>query len=145
MSPTTRKSAIGAACAAAVLATGMSTAAAQDDRGSEWVSNASTSTRACFPARKLQGFAKGEPNTVNLRAGINEVFQLRFQTECWTLQDATSLAVQSRNGATDFICSGSDAEIVTKGPIGPAQHCVVKEMRKLSLAEIEALPANQRP
>ena len=145
MSPIKRKSAIGGLCAAAVLATGMSSAAAQEDRGSEWVSNTSASTRACFPARKLQGFAAGEPNTVNLRAGVNEVYQMRFQTDCWTLQVATSLAVQSRGGSTDFICSGVDAEIITKGPVSPPQHCVVKEMRKLSLAEIEALPRNQRP
>jgi hypothetical protein len=145
MSPMISRFAIAAASGAAVLAAGMAPAAAQDDRGSEWVSNTSTSTRACFQARRLEGFAKGEPNTVNLRTGVNEVYQVRFQNECWTLQDATQLAVQSRNGATDFICAGSDAEIVTKSPISPPQHCVVKEMRKLSVAEIAALPGNQRP
>ena len=143
MSPIVRRSAIAGLCGAAVLATGLGSAAAPDDQDG-WVDNNSTATRACFQARRLDGFAAGEPNMVNLRAG-KDVYQARFQSLCWTLEDATRISVQSRNGATDFICSGADAELVTYSPLSPPQHCVIKELRKLSLADVAALPGDQRP
>jgi hypothetical protein len=117
--------------------------AAPDDKEG-WVSNTSTATRACFQTKRLEGFAAGAPNEVNLRAGL-DVYQARFQSLCWTLEDATRISLQATNGATDFICSGAEAVLITYSPQSPPQHCVIKELRKLSATDIAALPSNQRP
>jgi hypothetical protein len=55
---------------------------------------------------------------------------------------AQHIALISRG--SDYICSGIDAEIVTPSPIGP-QRCAVRNIHKLTPAEIAALPKRARP
>ena len=145
MSPLIRKSAMAAAAAALALAGGLGSAAAQADRSTDWVESTSGSAKACFQVRQLEGFAAGEENTVNIRARISDVYQLKFITECWTLKDAKSLEIRSRDGNAPFICTGADVDIITHAPGLPAQTCVATSLKRLSLAEVQALPMRNRP
>jgi hypothetical protein len=52
------------------------------------------------------------------------------------------IALISRSGST--ICTGMDAEVVTRSPIGP-QRCPVRSVRKLTPEEIAALPPRAKP
>jgi len=142
MSPAFRKIATMSACGALALTAGLGAAAAQD---SDWVDNPSTSTKACFQVKRIDGFAVAGRNLINISAGSNDVYQMRFITECWTLDQAKTISVQPRNGVTNFICTGSDAEVVTQAPGLRPQHCVANGLRKLSPAEIASLPPGQRP
>jgi hypothetical protein len=52
------------------------------------------------------------------------------------------IALVSRG--SDYICTGLDAEILSPTQIGP-QHCPVKTIRKLTPAEVKALPKGAKP
>ena len=107
-------------------------------------SNAPPSRHACFHGSQADGFASVDDQTVNLRVGVRDVYQLKLFAPCPDLDWNQSMALRSRGGS--WICEGNglDIDIFTASPIGP-QRCPVTTVRKLTAAEITALPPKQRP
>jgi hypothetical protein len=100
---------------------------------------------ACFWARNVDNFAaENDERTVNLRVGVHDVYQLTLFAPCQDIDWNQHIVLRSRG--SDWICEGSnlDAEIDTHTSIGP-QRCPVTSVRKLSPAEIAALPKDGRP
>lgn len=98
--------------------------------------------RQCFWAHSANGFAAQDEHFVNIRVGVKEVYQFEMFGPCLDVDWSNQIALVSRGSSQ--ICTGMDAEIRTRSPIGP-QRCPVRSVRKLTPGEIAALPKNARP
>lgn len=96
----------------------------------------------CFWTHQVHNFASADGRVVNLRVGIKEVYQLEMFGRCQDVDWSQNIAIVSRGSSS--ICTGLDATIITPSPIGPMR-CPVKTVRKLTEAEIKALPRGSRP
>ena len=97
----------------------------------------------CFFSQDVHGFQAVDDSTVNLRIGVSDVYQLSLLAPCRDVAFAQGVALESKGG-TSNICSPLDAELVVPGPAGPTR-CPVSSYRKLTAAEVQALPPNLRP
>lgn len=98
--------------------------------------------RQCFWNHQVNSFAAQGDRTVNLRVGVKDYYQLELFAPCPVVEWTQKIALISRGTST--ICSGLDAEVVTPTPIGP-QKCMVRNVRKLTPAEVAALPKGAKP
>lgn len=98
--------------------------------------------RQCFWANRVNNFASADDRTINVRVGVKDVYQFEMLGRCPDVDWSNQIAIVSRG--TNSICSGMDAEIVAPSPIGP-QRCAVRNVRKLTPAEIAALPRRAKP
>ena len=98
--------------------------------------------RQCFWTREVNSFASADDRIVNVKVGVKDVYQFEMFGRCNDVDWAQRIALVSRG--SDYICTGLDAEIVTHSAIGP-QRCPVKNIHKLTPAEIAALPKRARP
>lgn len=98
--------------------------------------------RQCFLADNVTNFSAIDSRTVNLRVGVKDVYQLDLLGTCPDIDWNHEIALVSRGSS--WICSGLDATVITKGPIGP-QRCAVRAVRKLTPQEIAALPSRAKP
>ena len=98
--------------------------------------------RQCFWSHQVNGFASRDDRIVNVRVGVKDVYQFEMFGRCNEVDWANKIALVSRGGSS--ICTGMDADIVTPTSIGP-QRCPVKAVRKLTPAEVAALPKGARP
>ncbi|WP_374472449.1 DUF6491 family protein [Phenylobacterium sp.] len=101
-----------------------------------------TGGRQCFWASSVNGFRAVDERAVNLRVGVRDVYRLELIGPCPDVDWATRIAIQSRGG--NSICTGLDAVLIAPSPIGP-QRCLVRNVRKLTAAEVAALPDAARP
>ena len=100
------------------------------------------SHQQCFYARNINGFTALSDRVVNVRVGVNDIYQFELMTPCPDLRWNENMGLISRG--SDWICSGIDAEVVSRSPIGP-QRCPVNRTHKLTPAEIAALPKRAKP
>ena len=121
------------AAAAAILALSATAVAAKSPAGPQ---------RQCFWTRNADGFAAADEHTLNVRVGVRDVYQFEMFGPCPDIDWNQRIALISRSGST--ICTGMDAEVVTRSPIGP-QRCPVRSVRKLTPEEVKALPPRARP
>ena len=103
---------------------------------------ASKPARQCFWTHQVDNFASNDDKIVNVRVGLKEVYQFEMFGPCPDVDWSDSIALVSRGSSR--ICAGLDAEILTRSAIGP-QRCPVRNIRKLTTAEIAALPKRARP
>ena len=128
------------ACTAVVIS--MSLASAGQAQPVNPKPSANAAARQCFYASSANGFAAPDEKTVNIRVGVKDVYQFEMLGPCLDINWANSIALVSRGSS--FICSGMDADIVSKSTMGP-QRCPVRSMRKLSVDEIAALDKRAKP
>jgi hypothetical protein len=98
--------------------------------------------RDCFWTRNANGFAAQDDHTLNVRVNSRDVYQFEMMGHCPDMDWNNRIALVSRGGSN--ICTGMDAEVVTHSPIGPMR-CPVHSVRKLTPAEVAALPRKARP
>jgi hypothetical protein len=98
--------------------------------------------RQCFWTRNVNSFAAVNENVVNVRVGVRDYYQFEMFGRCPDVDWANRVALVSKGSST--ICTGMDAEIITQTPIGP-QRCPVRNIHKLTPAEVAALPPRARP
>ena len=98
--------------------------------------------QSCFWTRDVNGFQAVNDQTVNIKVGVRDVYQLTLFAPSPDIDWTESLALESKGSS--WICSGLDATLIVPGPIGP-QRYPVTSLRKLSLDEVAALPRKQRP
>jgi hypothetical protein len=96
----------------------------------------------CFWTRQANGFASNDNRIVNVRVGVKDVYQFEMFGRCEDVDWSNRIALVSRGSG--YICSGMDAEIVTRSSLGP-QRCAVRNMHKLTPEEVKALPKHARP
>ena len=132
------KTAIAAAATAAALLTMGATASTPALAKSP----VEPAQRQCFFTRMVNGFAAPDEKTLYVRVGVRDVYQFDMFGRCPDIDWNQRLALVSRPGSS--ICSGMDAEVISHSPIGP-QRCPVRSVRKLTPAEVAALPPKSRP
>lgn len=98
--------------------------------------------RQCFWADRVNSFASVDDRVVNVRVGVKEIYQFEMFGRCHDIDWSQRIGIVSRGGST--ICSGLDAEVIAPSPIGP-QRCPVRNIRRLTEAEVAALPPRARP
>lgn len=96
---------------------------------------------ACFSARNVSNWRVVGRRTVNIGVGASQVYQLTLMGDCPDLDTRETMAFQSSNNT---ICNPIDATIIVGTPIGP-RRCPVRDMRRMSEAEIQTLRPGERP
>ena len=99
--------------------------------------------RQCLFQDQIQSF-RVRDQTIYLRGSGTTVFQLEAAGHCRDLDGAMGLAFLPQGGLTQ-ICTGDWTMIVPSGATPPVTPCRVRIVKKLSDAEIAALPARDRP
>jgi hypothetical protein len=101
--------------------------------------------RSCFRAVDVSSWAAEDRSTVNLRVNIRDFYQVKLLAPCGDIDFSQRIGVRS-GGGSDFICTGTglDIEIIAPTPIG-RQTCMATSLRRLTPAEVSALPPRQKP
>lgn len=107
--------------------------------------NGATPERACFRLSSIRNQKIVDRNTVLFRTSVGpqDVFRLTTRHTCLSTSVSDPL-VLIPSGGSDLICDRLDLDLQVATPIG-ATPCLVQEIRKLTPAEVAALPAGERP
>lgn len=98
--------------------------------------------KSCFNAANVTNYAGVDRETVNLRVGVNDFYQVKMLGVCPNIDWTQKIGLESTSGST--ICTGLDLTIHVPGPTGP-QECAADSIRKLTPEEVAALPKGQKP
>lgn len=133
--------------AAALTAAVATAACAPTPSGDGGAAGPDRTPPACFVTGQVNNFRAGEQGqTLYLRAGRAGVFELQTVGWCRDLDWAHALAITSDYGGGSRLCTGDPVRIAYAGggamPNGP---CRARVTRRLTEAEVEALPARSRP
>jgi hypothetical protein len=96
----------------------------------------------CFDAGAVSNYAAVDRETVNLRVGVNDFYQVKMLGVCPDINWTQKIGLSSTGGSR--VCTGLDLTIHVPGPTGP-QECAADSIRKLSAEEVAALPKGQKP
>jgi hypothetical protein len=131
---------LAAALAAALLAAGSALADPTP------AANAPPRHSACFWRESIVGFAAHDDSAVYLRVGARDVYELKMFANCFDVSWLHRIALVSRSLSPD-ICEGPnpDLDVVVREMGVGRQRCPVSNVRKLTPAEIAALPKDARP
>jgi len=97
---------------------------------------------SCFYGSQVNNFALANRNTVNIRVGVSDIYEARLLGNCGDIAWTDSIAFDT--GASSLVCSGLGATLIVPTTAGP-RRCPIKEIRKLSPAEVNALPRGTKP
>lgn len=99
--------------------------------------------RQCFFVNEVRSFASSDDRVVYVDTGSNEVFELQT-FGCSNVDWSTSIGIRTTSGGSS-ICSGLDAELIVPDLPGGRSTCPVTSVRRLTDAEVAALPDRDRP
>jgi len=100
--------------------------------------------RQCFSQHQVDNFRTGEPQTLYLRARGSGVYKLTTAGACTDLETAYGLAIAPEMGASR-LCTEEWVTVTVPGSAAPLQTCRARIEKKLTEAEVAALPARYRP
>ncbi|HEX8414473.1 MAG TPA: DUF6491 family protein [Sphingomicrobium sp.] len=92
--------------------------------------------RQCFWASSVTGFSDAGPNRALVNIGQRETWELTLSPGCPDVNWAMRIGIAARGG--DRICEGRPAELLVPSATGRMQNCLVRSVRKLSVAEAAA-------
>jgi hypothetical protein len=98
----------------------------------------------CFWVRNVDGFASIDNRTVYVRANMRNVFELKLFAPCLNVDWAHHIALRSRGGSLVCEGTGHDLEIFYRWG-AHRERCPVTSVRRLTPAEVSALPPRARP
>jgi hypothetical protein len=99
--------------------------------------------KSCFYARNIENYAIANDQLVYLRVSAADVYRLDLMGDCPELGFRESIRI-THSGASDLVCNPIDLTIRFH-QAGARRVCPVSEMRKLTPAEVAALPKRDRP
>jgi hypothetical protein len=99
--------------------------------------------RKCFFSSQVNSFQAADENTVYLKVGVHDVYEMKMFAPCRDVDWAHRIALTSHGGSS--ICTGLDADIIAPGIGEPAHRCQVRDVRHLTPEEVAALPPKARP
>lgn len=106
-------------------------------------SQASASSRQCFYADRVDNF-RGDNQRLYVRTHSKEVFELQSFGNCADIDFAFSIAFLPNSGI-NRLCTGDLSRIIVGSGPSPSNQCRVQVVKKLTAAEVEALPERNRP
>lgn len=95
--------------------------------------------RVCFRPSEIRNFRSETSQTVYVRTSASDVFQVQASGGCRGLETANAIAMRPQTGA-GRICTGDWATLSL-----PAETCRVQVVKRLSEADLAALPGRLRP
>ena len=104
--------------------------------------------RVCFYPSTLVNFRTSGENIAYIKVGRNEVYELRAAGFCRGLSAARSLANTETAGLGSRACVGDSVNLLASSPMlddNTNVPCRARVMRRLTDAEIAALPDRLRP
>lgn len=103
--------------------------------------------RQCFNVQQIDNFRSGRFDQLFLRVSRNQVYELSVAGGCRDLDFAMRMALIPDGGGSvgSRLCTGDWARVVVPGDASPVETCRVRINRRLTGAEIEALPPAHRP
>ncbi len=128
------------ACASAALS-----ACAPQAAGGPTTAAPARQPRQCFFANQVNSYREAGEDAVHLRVGVNQVWRMEFVGNCpdvrWSFG---GIALRQRGAGGGTICGGLDVDVLTNDA-GFPRRCPVRTVRRLTQAEVAALPQDQRP
>ncbi len=104
-----------------------------------------TRPRQCFDQSRVTNFRQGDARSLYIRVLNRDVYQLSAGG-CLDIDFAVTLAITQDFGGSGQVCVGDTVRLYTAGGPGVTDvPCRARIDRKLTEAEIEALPSRQRP
>jgi hypothetical protein len=102
--------------------------------------------KTCFEASQLTSWREAGDRTVNLRVGVNDVYQLKLLNSCPDLPFAEAIGIETTRG-NHWICSGLDVNLIVPGTVTHTipQRCMATSLHRLSPEEAKALPPKEKP
>jgi hypothetical protein len=100
--------------------------------------------RQCFYQQQVDNFRSGADQTLYLKVRGGGVYQLSASGACTDLDNAYRLAIVPEMGASR-LCTDEWATLAVPGSAAPVQTCRARIDKKLTDAEVAALPARYRP
>lgn len=102
-----------------------------------------TRERQCFYADQVDNF-RGDNQTLYIRARNKDVFELQTLGYCPDIDFAFGLAFLPTAGI-NRLCTDDTSRIVVAGGPSPRAQCRIRVVKKLTEAEVAALPSRNRP
>lgn len=123
----------------------LATAACAPTTGGE--TDAPRAERACFNADQVQNFRQGRMGQVYVRALGGDVFEIDSSGGCTNLDFAQRLAIVPDGAglAGGRVCTLDSVRLAVPGSTSATDVCRARVMRRLTVEEVAALPARQRP
>lgn len=103
--------------------------------------------RRCFNVDQVQNYRQTTATQVNVRALGGDVYQLDAAGGCWDLDSAVRLAILPDGAglAGGRACVGDLVRLAVPGAPTDGGTCRARVTKRLTDAEIAALPSRQRP
>lgn len=128
-----------------LAATGMASCApTPSDMGGDGAASA----QACFYPSTIVNFRTSGDNIAYIKAGRNEVYELRAAGFCRGLSGARSLTVTETVGMGSRACVGDSVNVLASSPVlddSTNVPCRAQVARRLTDEEVAALPDRLRP
>lgn len=105
---------------------------------------AETPERQCFFQQQIDNFRTDGSQTLYLKVRGSGVYKLSTAGACNDLDGAYQMAIVADMGGSR-LCTDEWATVAVPGSAGPLQSCRVRIDKKLTDAEVAALPAHSRP
>ena len=101
--------------------------------------------RSCFLSTQWEGWsAPGNSNVLLLRVNISDIYRVELAPGTRVYKGADRFLVNQVRGSS-WICSPLDLDLTLSDTLGFHQPLFPVSMRKLSKAEVAALPREDRP
>lgn len=99
----------------------------------------------CFWKRNIENFVAPNTSTLYVRVGVNDIYEFKMFPGCFELDWVYHLGV--RTYGSSEICTGPNpnVEVFTREAGMGRQRCPVTSVRRLSPAQVAALPKSARP
>ena len=132
-----RRSSIPSVLAVALLATvGATAAAAASDRSPD---------RPCFASHTWQGWsAPGDGDVLYLRVGVHDIYRVGLTPGAHVRKGADRFLINKVRGS-DWICSPLDLDLTLSDHLGFQEPLIARSLRKLTPAEVAAIPRKDLP
>jgi hypothetical protein len=101
--------------------------------------------RSCFASNTWTGWsAPGEGDVLYLKVGLNDVYQVDLTRGSHVRKDGSNFIVNQIRGS-NWICSALDLDLTLSDHQGFRQPLIARSLRKLTPAEIAAIPRKDLP
>jgi hypothetical protein len=104
-----------------------------------------TSARPCFASHTWEGWsAPGDGDTLYLRVGIHDIYRVELTPGTHVRKDSNQFLV-SRVRGSNWICSALDLDLTLSDTQGFREPIIARSLRKLTPAEVAAIPRKDLP
>lgn len=101
--------------------------------------------RACFASHTWEGWsAPGNGDMLYLRVGLHDIYRVDLTPGTHVHKDGNNFLV-SRIRGSNWICSALDLDLTLSDTLGFREPIIARSLRKLTPAEVAAIPRKDLP